>query len=168
MELKNEELKVIYQSVVKPFNHPDPVGFIARALLETGGDPDYYGSDDRVGFIPLDPRIAMEKTGIRNMTSLNENIFAAMTIDAMNFEEYGSIDAMIRAFHFGEKEALNENNQKATAFIKDVNSSRPAVLEIVSPRKATLKDVMDILKASIKFADANRTVVRFVKQVLEV
>jgi len=167
MELTNAQLKLLYQSVIKQLAHPDPVGYIARALLETGGDPMYYGADDRVGFMPIDPWVAVEQTGISNMTDLNDNVMATVMVDKINFKKYGSIDSMIRAFQFGENEANNDQSVKINAFIKSVNDTRSSVLEIVEPRMATLKDVITILEQSIKSSEPKPIVTRFVKQVLE-
>lgn len=148
MILSGQQLKDVYQALVLPMGHPDPIGYMTRAFLFSGGDPDYYGGDGKVGFMPVEPERAAEMTGNGEVATLQNNVSTTVVMDLMYFQQYGTVNDMMVAFHFGEDAISPEGNYtgELAEFIDSVAELRPSMRDIVSPRRATLKDVIKMLK----------------------
>lgn len=145
MILETQELLQLYEAVVKPFGHPDPLGYMARALLESEGDPDYIDVEGKRGFMPVDPARALEMTGASEIQSLQSNLVATLTMDRMLFEDYRSIDDMIIAFHYGDDATSGDKTKSQSDFIALVNEGRQDVHRLMYPPFATVKDVIKAL-----------------------
>ncbi len=82
--------------------HPDPIGFLARAEIKTGLDPD--GSyKDAVGVFGVDKRQAL-KMGYseEDLLTTDGNLMAAVDVDLRNLRKsQGDIDAMYRLSNAG-------------------------------------------------------------------
>lgn len=166
MILDTKELQMLYQSVVKPFGHPDPVGFMVRAIMGSGGDPDYLDVDGAMGFMPMYPAVAQEMVGNANIASLQGNVTTALAMDQMFFQKYLSVDDMITAFEFGP-EYIGTDTAEVMKFIDEVNDSRPGMLEILEPPNATVADVISIMESSLEPAPASTSTTSFVKSILK-
>lgn len=145
MKLTPKQLLEIYEGVIKPFGHPDPLGYVSRALLESEGDPDFVDVEGKRGFMPVLPEVALEMTGATEVQSLQGNIVATLTMDRMLFDKYRSVDAMMVAFHFGESELRDEFTKKQKDLIELVNDSRTYTQQLMYPPIAKVKDVIEIL-----------------------
>lgn len=152
MILSALELRNVYEALVLPMNHPDAIGYMTRALYMSGGDDEYYDGDGKVGFMPVDPRRAMELVGVQDVSALENNVSTTVLMDLMFYEQYGTIDDMMIAFHFGEESvsADGEYSGSLRRFLGDINSMRSSVREIVSPRRARLGDVIRMLKRQLE------------------
>ena len=166
MILSSQELKQLYRGFLSQFGHPDPLGYIARALLESEGNPAYYGVDGKAGFLPVLPQRAAEMTGSSDVSTLQGNVTATITMDLMFMEQYRNVEDMIVAFHFGE-EAVSPGEEdytgRAKSFLASVALLRPEVASIVDPPRATVNDVMkairDSLDGSVKTSKITKDVV---------
>lgn len=149
MILTAQELREVYEGLVLPFGHPDPIGYMTRAYLLSGGDTDYFGGDGKVGFMPVEPERAAVMIGVQDVASLQNNVAATVTMDMMYFQMYQDIDNMIVAFHFGEQ-AVDEVTGTYTgdikSFLEEIDDARGIMREIVSPRRATVNDVLVMLR----------------------
>lgn len=170
MILNAFQLRDIYEAFVVPMGHPDPVGYITRALLMSGGDAEYVGGDGKLGFMPVDPRVAMEMIGTGNVYTLQDNVTATVTMDLMFFTTYGTLEDMMVAFHFGEAlvspDGIYRGNLKK--FIDNVYEMREDVRDIVSPRRATAKDVFRLLKLHLTDNEtANKDLIGIIETIME-
>lgn len=145
MILGAKELLNIYEGVIKPFGHPDPLGFVTRALLKSDGDPDYIAVDGSRGFLPIQPELTLEMTGATEVQSLQGNLIAALTIDRMFFDQFKSVDRMIVATHYGENAVEDEPRGKQKKFIDQINDSREDTRLLMYPPMATVSDVIGVL-----------------------
>lgn len=150
MKLSDEELRVLYQGTVKPFQHPDPLGYMTRALILSEGDPDFVDGDDR-GFLPIRPQQVTD-LGVAEVQSLENNVIATLTLDRLNFDKYGTVDNMVLATHFPDEpllegDTLNESSRTSeqNQFLNDIEDARVDVLNILEPRLATVEDVIKVL-----------------------
>lgn len=148
MILTTRELVQIYEGVIKPFGHPDPLGFMTRVLIESEGDPDYIDAEGKRGFMPVLPEVALELTGATEVQSLQSNLIATLSIDRINFDKFKGVDTMIIAFHFGDDAADRPRTSEQNALINDINESRQEVQELMYPPFATYKDVIKVLDPS--------------------
>jgi len=148
MILTPSELVELYEGVVKPFGHPDPLGFITRALIESGGDPDYIDVDGKQGFMPVLASRANEMTGSEEVQSLQSNLVSTLTMDRLIFQTNKSIDEMMIIFHFGENSIDDGLTKEHKSFITDVNDSRQEALSIMYPPFATVQDIIKALDPS--------------------
>lgn len=146
MILSAEELQDLYEAVIKPFGHPDPLGFVTRAIIFSGGDPDYIDTDGLVGFMPVDPTLAMDMVGAQEVQSLQGNLVATLAIDRILFNEYKSINEMIVRFHFPEVQENVLETKQAKDLIKEVNETREEILDIMYPKLATVDDVIKLIQ----------------------
>jgi len=171
MELSAAQLKEVYNGILLPLGHPDPFGYIARALYVSGGDDEYYDIDGKQGFMPVLPERAAQMTGNVNVYALADNVSTTAIMDRMFFEQYGSIDDMIVAFHFGEDAVIvGDDIYSGTIkrFLDVINESRPEVRSIVIPPRATLADVIGMLSKQLAGRNkAGRNVVNVIKGILE-
>lgn len=165
--MTSRELRVLYESIVKPFGHPDPMGYMTRALIMTEGDPDYIGMDGKRGFMPVDPSRALEEVGVSDVQSLQGNVIATLTMDRMLFESYRTINDMIIAFHFdmGDEETW-ESQPKYKSFIKDIDDSRDDARLMVYPPRATVKDVIKLVSDSETDKRLDTTELNFFKRLM--
>jgi hypothetical protein len=154
MKLTDDQLRTLYFGTVKPFQHPDPVGFMTRALLLSEGDPDFV-EDNNIGFMPLDPDHVFERTGVTDVFSLQENVIAALTLDRLNFEQGRSVEDMVLATHFPE--VVSDQRTKAQQeFLDAIAENRKDVHDILEPPLATLKDFIRLLKQSSETANVSK------------
>lgn len=147
MIILGRNLRDLYEAFILPMGHPDPIGYVTRAIMESGGETDYYDGRGRMGFMPVDPALAMEMTGVQDVVNLQSNVMTTVLIDQMFFRKYGDINDMIVAFHFGES-ALSDvgYTPEQRDFLNEVDEFRPQIQEIVSPRRATLEDVVKMIR----------------------
>lgn len=152
MELSNRELRQVYEVLVLPMGHPDPVGYMTRALLLSGGDPDYWGVEQKVGFMPVDPALALEMVGVQDVVSLQNNVTTTVIMDQMFYQAYGNTTDMIVAFTYGmDAVSLDGTYSGGIAqFLNDIDDMRPLVRNIVSPPRATLNDVIKMVNDHFK------------------
>lgn len=168
MELSSRELLQIYESMIKPFGHPDPLGFITRVLLLSGGDPDYIDSDGNQGFMPVMADVAIEMTGVPEVQTLQNNLTATLTIDRLYFESLTSVDRMIIAFHFSEEEATGTLTNEHLDFLNDVNEGRKESLAILYPPIATVENVIELLNEDLIDERLSTNEKSFFKTLLEI
>ena len=144
-DLTPKELLQLYESVIKPFGHPDPLGYLTRALLESDGNPDYVDVEGKRGFMPVLPEVALEMTGATEVQSLQGNVVATLTMDRMLFDKYRTVDSMMIAFQYGEDSLGDTPTKHQKEFINEVNESRGYTQQLVYPPLATVSDVIDAL-----------------------
>lgn len=143
MTLNDQQLRDLYFGLVKPFQHPDPVGFMTRALLLSEGDPDFI-EDGVAGFLPLNPQSATQETGVPEIFTLENNVVAALSLDRINYDALGSVDQMVIATHFPEDDT-EETTKEQREFLEAISENRKDVHDILEPPLATVKDVIRIL-----------------------
>lgn len=166
MTLTIEELKSIYDTIIVPFGHPDPIGYVVRAVLTSDADPDYFGLDGKIGFMPVTPEYAKEIIGDPNITGLQNNIMNTIMMDLFFFDKYASVDSMIVAFHFGEDEVQDVLSSTVNRFLKDVDDSRLEMIELLKPPRATVHDVMSMIMDYYDHKDAIPEVKQVITQML--
>ena len=149
MKLTNDELRELYVGLVKPFQHPDPLGFMTRVLLLSEGDPDFVDGDER-GFLPINATYASEQTGVPEIQSLENNVIAGLSLDRINFERYQNIDDMVIATHHEGEVDPSEYTVEQQDFLNAVEETRQEVLLILEPPLATVDDVIDLLTENRK------------------
>lgn len=168
-QLSATELRQVYEVLVKPMNHPDPVGYMTRALLLSGGDPDYWGSEEKVGFMPVNPSLAFELTGVQDVATLANNVSTTIIMDLMYYQAFGNVTDMVVAFTYGS-DAVNIDGSYTggiAAFLNDIEEMRPNVLTIVSPPRATVKDVLNVVKEQLQGRKADKGALKVVNMILE-
>lgn len=144
MILSDTELRELYVGLVKPFQHPDPLGYMTRVLLLSEGDPDFVEGRER-GFLPVDMTYAIEETGVPETQSLENNITATLALDRINFDRYGSVDDMVIATHYEGIVDPDNYTAEQTDFLNAIEEARVEVLSILEPPLATVDDVIDLL-----------------------
>lgn len=151
MILSPQELKEVYQGLVLQMGHPDPIGYMTRAFLSSGGDTEYFGTDGKMGFMPVEPERVVNMVGNVDISSLQGNVVATLTMDMMYFEAYQTITDMIVAFHYGEQAISDDGNYtgEIKKFLDEVDGARSAMRDIVAPPRATVRDVMNMMKAQL-------------------
>lgn len=158
--LSPTELRELYKVLILPFGHPDPVGYVARALILSGGDPAFIGEDGTMGFMPVNLKDVEQMLGQRSdITSLEGNVMTTLTMDMMLFDKYGNIDDMIKMFHFNTTIGYDD-------FIDLVDDTRQEVMEILEPRRATVKDVVRVLEGRFNDAKADSTLKRLIEKII--
>lgn len=170
MILSGQQLKGLYQALVLPMGHPDPIGYMTRAFFLTGGDPDYVGGDGKIGFMPVEPQRAIEMTGNSDVTTLENNIATTIIMDLMYYQKYQTIDDMVIAFHFGEESISPEGGYTGSlrGFLDSIEELRPSVKYIVDPPRATLKDVIKMLKDQLSGNNKpSKAMMEVVERILE-
>lgn len=166
MNLGANELRQIYEAIILPYGHPDPVGYVTRAILLSGGDPDFFGADGRMGFMPITPEQVAAVTGqTMQVASLQENIMATLLVDTVYFKQYASVRDMTVATNFGEEFIENETSQ-ISEFLSSVNKNRPDVLKVLNPPKATVNDVINLLRKAMQSKGASKNVMSLVNELL--
>ena len=141
MELSTEQLKQLFEGVIRPEAHPDPLGLMARILLTSEGNPDYVDLEGRVGLLPVHPDRAMEVVGSIDAQTIEGNIASVMAMDILFFDQYGSIQRMIEETHGGP-------NEETRAIWDAYEEMKREVSDLLYPRLATVDDVINILKQS--------------------
>lgn len=147
MQLNTEQLRDVYEAMVKPVGHPDPLGFMARAILTSEGDPDYIDINGTQGFIPLDPDRAIEQIGVLEVQSLEGNIGAALALDIEHIERFGNSTDMIVATHDG-LERVGNPTPETKEMLEALPEAREEMRELLFPPLATVEDVIAVLQAS--------------------
>lgn len=151
MILSPQELKEVYQGLVLQMGHPDPIGYMTRAFLSGGGDTEYFGTDGKMGFMPVEPERVVNMVGNVDISSLQGNVVATLTMDMMYFEAYQTITDMIVAFHYGEQAISDDGNYtgEIKKFLDEVDEGRGTMRDIVSPPRATVRDVMLMIRDQV-------------------
>lgn len=167
MKLGQEELMQLYEAVVKPFEHPDPLGYMVRALLVSEGDPDFIDGDGDRGFMPVSPSRATQMTGVQEVQTLQNNVIATLTMDRMLYEQYQSIDDMIVAFHFGEEVVQEEYQGDEKAFLEAVTEAHEDVEDLLHPPLATVDDVISLLDQSDSCGKMSKSRKTFFKKLIK-
>lgn len=175
MELSNEELRVLYEAVVRPTAasnppHPDPVGYLARAILLSGGDPDYIDVEGNVGFMPVDPDTAFDETGGAEVQSLQGNVITTLVMDIQFFARLGSVEGMIIAFHEGETAALAQGggSTEMKQLLGALPEARLELQKVLFPRPATVKDVVSFMGKAMDDDSLPKYQLNFFKQLVQV
>lgn len=145
MKLTDLQLRQIYQAVVKTSGHPDPVGYMARAIVFSDGDPDYVDIEGKMGFMPVTPDRAMEEVGSSDVQSLQGNILTTLAMDIQYFSNLKTIEGMVIAFHEGIAALQQQRSEEMTDLLDALPQLRSDVLEILSPRLATVEDVIKLM-----------------------
>lgn len=101
-------MRITDEKIVESINraaeagHPDPIGFLARAEIKTGLDPD--GSyKDAIGVFGVDKRQALNiGYSEEDLYTTDGNLMAAVDVDLRNLRKaQGDIDAMYRLSNAG-------------------------------------------------------------------
>ena len=150
MILEPRELREIYLSVVAGSGHPDPMGYMARILLTSGGEPDYLDGSGKMGLMPVTPAFAKQEVGSSDVATLEGNVMTTIAIDMKLFDEHGSIEAMVHAFH-----ALGnlDGNEESKTIMKVLDDARQDTRDVILPRQATFDDVVDYLTTRVDPSD---------------
>ena len=164
MQLNADQLRDVYDAMIRPIGHPDPIGFIARGLLLTEGDPDYIDINGKQGFIPIDPGQAMQELGSMDVQSLEGNISTAMAMDIQNLERLGSLEEAIIATHDGA-DANGVASEETRQMLADLPEAREEVHLLLFPRLATVEDVIGLLRAS-ETSKPSKTRMSFFKELV--
>ena len=151
MILSPQELKQVYEGLVLQMGHPDPIGYMTRAFLSSGGDTEYFGTDGKMGFMPVEPERVANMVGNVDISSLQGNVVATLTMDMMYFEAYQTITDMIVAFHYGEQAISDDGNYtgEIKRFLDEIDEGRGTMRDIVSPPRATVRDVMLMIRDQV-------------------
>lgn len=151
MIVSDADLRGIYEQFVRPMGHPDPIGYVTRAIMCSAGETEYVGGDGKMGFMPIEPARAQEMVGTTNMLDLPSNVMTTVTIDMMYFDQYNSLDDMVIAFHFGEEDiSLAGYSKEQKRFLKDLEQARVEIGKLVSPPRATVEDVMRLMRDELQ------------------
>lgn len=99
--LTNDDLRDIYESMVQPSGHQNPMQFMARILLNSGADPDYVGADGKVGLMPVLPSVATSMVGAPEAATLAGNLSATLAMDQLIFQNVTSEEMAYIKFELG-------------------------------------------------------------------
>lgn len=147
MQLTDEQLRELYFGLIKPFQHPDPLGFMTRALLLSEGDPDFVDGENR-GFLPLVSGYAVEQTGVPEIQSLDNNVIAALSLDRIHFDQYQNVDDMVIATHYEGEVTPGVYTKEQTEFLNAIEDTRAELVDILEPPLATVEDVIKLIKSN--------------------
>lgn len=142
--MSGNELRSLYESVIKQSGHPDPVGYMARALAFSDANADYLDIEGKQGFMPVHPDRALKEVGAKNVSILENNIPATLAMDMLYFDQFGRIEDMVVAFHEGI-DAVGNPSDEMRELLDNLPELRKSMTEIVAPRLATVDDVISIL-----------------------
>ena len=145
MKLNDEELRALYETAVRTAGHPDPVGYMARALVFSEADPDYLDVEGKMGFMPVHPDRAIAEVGARDVQSLQSNVAATLAMDILYFDQFQSLEEMIIAFHEGVEVVAEPRSEEMQELIENLPELREKMREIVLPRLATIDDVIKFM-----------------------
>lgn len=166
MELTQEELIELNEALIKPFGHPDPLGYVARVLATSGGDPDYVDLRGKMGFMPVKSQRAMDMTGAQSVVGLEDNVIATLTMDRMLITQYnGDVDRAMIDFHF--ENSVNPYTVEQEGFIEGINQARLEVKKLLYPRLATVKDVIEALDQSTISEKLDNKTKKFIEKLME-
>jgi len=129
--IDNRTMKEIFFSVIKTSGHIDPVGYLTRAYYLSGGDEN-YNKDGKIGFYPVEPDVAFDMVGSKDVFSLEGNIQTTLLMEMLLIKNVG-YEAMVGMMTGKESLPEFEKLQKH-------------IVSILYPRKATVKDVIKLLK----------------------
>ena len=87
MILTDDELRGLYEAVIRGSGHPDPIGYMASIILTSEGDPDYIGADGKMGLMPVTPDYAASLVGATEVLSIQANVIATLAMDMLLFEQ---------------------------------------------------------------------------------
>lgn len=142
-ELARDELEQLYTGVVQKAGHPDPLGYMARAIMMSGGNPDYIDVEGKAGFMPVKPELAQSAVGAVDVHSLMGNVVATLAMDRLYFQQRGTIEGMVTMFHSGAT-ALRPNKD-TKEMLAELPAAREDIYNMIFPRKATVDDVITLL-----------------------
>lgn len=146
MRLTPTEIVELYEAVIKTSGHPDPLGYMSRALLFSQGDPDYIDAELNQGFMPVNVEDALTEVGAKEVQSLQSNVVTTLSMDLNFFTEFGSIDTMIIAFHSGRDAATTEPfTSDDQALLDAMPKMRENALDLMYPPLATVEDVITLI-----------------------
>jgi len=134
MEMNERQLKDLYDAVVKTSGHPDPVGFMARIMITSQGDPDYLDAGGLMGIMPVNPDRAIAMVGATEVQSLQGNLTATLAMDSLIFQDTLNLEAMVVTFHEFDGDDI----------WAELDEARSVVREFLFPRLATIKDVIEM------------------------
>lgn len=164
MRLTPAELVELYEAVIKTSGHPDPLGYMARVLLFSQGDPDYIDAELKQGFMPVNVEDALTEVGAKEVQSLQSNVVTTIAMDLNFFTEFGSIDAMIIAFHSGRDAATTEPFTAEDQELLDIMpDARDNTLDMMYPPLASVEDVITLLTETGKIDDLTKERTDFFK-----
>lgn len=143
MKLSNQELRDLYEAVIYPSGHPDPIGYLARALLLSEGDPEFVADDGRVGFMPVLPSDAAKEVGAASVYDLQSNVIATIAMDIQRFADTVALDEVSDPMRIVIERASYGDAEEVLAALPD---ARATVSELVDPPRATAEDVMRLLR----------------------
>lgn len=132
MIITSQQLTDVYVSIIETSGHIDPLGYISRAYLLSGGDINYYDEEGRIGFYPVKPQDAMDIVGSNDVSTLEGNIISTIGMEMVLIDSMGYDDA-IKFMTYGKS-------------LKDINKVKDLIDGIIHPRLATVKDIIDMLK----------------------
>lgn len=145
MILTPQEFRDIYDALVSKSGHPDPMGYMARIMLTSGGDPDYMDSKGRHGLMPTTPEYAKQLVGSSDVVTLEGNIMTTLAMDSILFDRTGTLEAMINFFHsLGNVAGNTESHQ----ILKHLEEATDEMEKMIHPPIATFKDVVDFLSSN--------------------
>lgn len=144
MILSVEELRGIYESVVRGSGHYDPVGYMARIILTSGGDPDYIDADGRMGLLPTSPNYAASLVGATEVQSLQGNVIATLAMDISIFQQTQDVDMALVLFHDGE-DANASPSPETQEIIDNLPDARTVMYDTLFPRLAKVSDIISLL-----------------------
>lgn len=144
MILSVDELRGVYESAVRASGHPDPIGYMARAILDSGGDPDYIGVDGKVGFMPVHPDYAAKLVGATEVQSLQGNIIATLAMDIILFQQTQDLRMSMILFHDGQ-DATQQASDETQDILDELDDARQHMHDTLFPRLATVEDVIKLL-----------------------
>ena len=143
MELSPDDLREIYEALIKPSGHPDPMGFMARIILTSGGDPDYVHVDGKMGLMPVTPDYAFNITGSKDVQSLQGNIMTTLAMDTMLFQNLKSLKMAIIKFHDGFD--AESPSPETAEILEELPDARIEIRDAMYPPLATVADVIRLI-----------------------
>ena len=105
----------------KEQGHPDPVGFVARSDVLSKLDPDFADSK-KFGITGL--RLEdVERIGITDAGTTQDNINAAIQVDIDNHKNFKRVGDMHVAY-YGGGEAVANQSKRPKKFMRDLNKAK--------------------------------------------
>jgi hypothetical protein len=143
MRFSDPQIKEIYQALIKPFGHPDPIGFMCRAKMYSDWDSDFVDIySGKRGFMPMTDMFVQAILGqpTGDLTDLQINLQTALMVDMMLYSQVNSVPAMNYVFDT-QDEAGFYNQASSDALNIEIDKLRPNVKRICDPPIATVSDI---------------------------
>jgi len=132
MNIEPQELVDVYKAIIEPSGHIDPIGYLSRAYLLSGGDINYHDDEGRIGFYPVKPDDADRVVGSKDVASLQGNIISTLRMEMVLIDELGYADAISEMTY-----------NKSLDGIDDI---KKLLEDIIFPRKAKVEDIISLLE----------------------